>query len=73
MNYKEVQQLQDKELEDKLKTLQSDYAQMQLKHTVDPLEKPHTLKEIRRDIARLLTEKNHRDSQVTVADKSSDQ
>ena len=55
MKIKEVNELETKELVEKLEHAQAALNTMKLNHTVSPLENPSQIKAARRDIARMKT------------------
>ena len=55
MKTKEVNELETKELVEKLENAQAALNTMKLNHTVSPLENPSQIKAARRDIARMKT------------------
>ena len=55
MNTKEVNELETKELVEKLENAQAALATMKLNHNISPLENPSQIKAARRDIARMKT------------------
>ena len=55
MKIKEVNELETKELVEKLENAQAALNSMKLNHTVSPLENPSQIKAARRDIARMKT------------------
>ena len=55
MKIKEVNELETKELVEKLENAQAALDTMKLNHTVTPLENPSQIKATRRDIARMKT------------------
>ena len=55
MKIKEVNELETKELVEKLENAQDALNTMKLNHTVSPLENPSQIKAARRDIARMKT------------------
>ncbi len=55
MKIKEVNALQDKELNEKLENAQARLVNLKLTHAVSPLENPSQIKAVRRDIARMKT------------------
>ena len=55
MKIKEVNELETKELVEKLENAQVALNTMKLNHTVSPLENPSQIKAARRDIARMKT------------------
>ena len=60
MKMPEIRQMDDADLIEQINTLKKKYEQLKVLHKVQPLENPLQLREIRRTIARLLTEKNAR-------------
>lgn len=55
MKIKEITELADKDLREKLEQTVAAYKQMKLNHQVSPLENPSQIKATRRDIARMKT------------------
>lgn len=55
MKIKEVNELETKELVEKLETAKAALQQMKLNHAITPLENPSQIKGARRDIARMET------------------
>ena len=55
MKIKEITELADKDLREKLEQTEAALNQMKLNHHVTPLENPSTIKATRRDIARMKT------------------
>ena len=55
MKIKEINELETKELVEKLENAQAALNTMKLNHTVSPLENPSQIKAARRDIARMKT------------------
>ena len=55
-----LHELSDKDLKEKLDLESARYRKLQFNHTVNQLENPKTLKELRRDIARVKTEQTKR-------------
>jgi large subunit ribosomal protein L29 len=60
MKMKEIKALSDADLLEKIKLTKSAYHKLKIMHSVSPLENPMELREMRKTIARLLTEKNAR-------------
>ena len=54
--YLELQEFTDESLSDELKETRTQYQKLKFDHTIKGLDNPLTLKEVRRDIARLNTE-----------------
>ena len=61
MKTKEINELETKELVERIETEVAKYEQMKFNHTVSPLENPSQIKATRRDIARLKTELRQRE------------
>ncbi len=55
MKIKEITELADKDLREKLEQTEAALNQMKFNHQVTPLENPSTIKATRRDIARMKT------------------
>lgn len=55
MKIKEITELADKDLREKLEQTEAALNQLKLNHQVTPLENPSTIKATRRDIARMKT------------------
>ncbi len=55
MKIKEITELADKDLREKLEQAVEAYKHMKLNHAVSPLENPSQIKAARRDIARMKT------------------
>ena len=55
MRSKEITDLGDKDLREKLGQSEEAYKQMKLNHQISPLENPSQIKAARRDIARMKT------------------
>ncbi len=55
MKIKEITELADKDLREKLEQTEAALNQMKLNHQVTPLENPSTIKATRRDIAQMKT------------------
>lgn len=55
MKIAEIRELSTSELEERLKSEESNYVQLRLNHTVSPLENPTKIKAVRRNIARMKT------------------
>jgi large subunit ribosomal protein L29 len=61
MKMKEVKDLADKDLREKLENAEVELDKMKLNHQVTPLENPSQIKAARRDIARMKTELRSRE------------
>ena len=55
MKIKEITELADKDLREKLAQSEAVYKQLKLNHQISPLENPSQIKAARRDIARMKT------------------
>lgn len=55
MKIKEITELADKDLREKLGQSEAAYKQLKLNHQISPLENPSQIKAARRDIARMKT------------------
>lgn len=55
MKIKEITELADKDLREKLARSEVAYKQLKLNHQISPLENPSQIKAARRDIARMKT------------------
>lgn len=55
MKIKEITELADKDLREKLAQSDAAYKQLKLNHQISPLENPSQIKAARRDIARMKT------------------
>ena len=55
MKIKEITELADKDLREKLGQAEAAYKQRKLNHQISPLENPSQIKAARRDIARMKT------------------
>ena len=62
MKMSEIKEFSTKELEERIETEKDTLVRMRLNHTVSPLDNPMKLKFARRDIARMMTELNKRQS-----------
>jgi len=65
MKMSEVRELNDKDLRERLSTLKITLNQLSINHAVSPLENPHQLTSLRKDIARLMTETRQRELKLT--------
>jgi len=61
MKMKELKELADKDLREKIENAEAALHQMKLNHAVTPLENPSQIKTARRDIARMKTELRQRE------------
>lgn len=70
MKNSEVRELSTKELRERIDTEKENLVRMRLNHAVSPLDNPVKLKEIKKDIARLMTELRKRESGESEQQKS---
>jgi len=59
--YLEIQGLSDAELTDELAAMEREYQKFQFEHAIKGLDNPLSLREMRRDIARVKTEMRRRE------------
>ncbi len=59
--YLELQDYSDADLKSELENIENQYQKLQFDHTIRGLDNPLTLREVRRDIARLKTEIRRRE------------
>ena len=55
MKANEIREMTSEELESKLKELKAELFNLRFQHTINQLENPHRLTEVKRDIARVMT------------------
>ncbi len=55
MKTKEIREIETADLKEQLAAQQQKLDQMKLNHTISPLENPMQIKQVRRDIARMMT------------------
>ena len=60
MKMSEIRNMETAELKERLADLRMKYESLKITHVVSPLENPMQLRQMRRTIARLLTELNQR-------------
>ncbi len=60
MKMEEIRRMDDADLLEQIKNMKKKYEQLRILHKVQPLENPIEIRQLRRTIARLLTEKNAR-------------
>lgn len=63
MNIEQVRQLNDEELEAKLRELSEEQADLRIQASLAPIENPMRLREIRKTIARIKTVQNEREAE----------
>ena len=61
MKIAEIRELSTAELNERVEAEVTRYAQMKLNHAISPLENPESLKQLRRDIARMKGELRSRE------------
>jgi len=61
MKKSEIKELNTKDLKDRVQTEKAEYVKMKLDHAVSPAENTSKLKEVRKGIARMLTELRQRE------------
>ncbi len=61
MKTKEIRELTDKELVERIDNETSYLQKLKLNHAISPLDNPHKIPEVRRNIARLKTELRQRE------------
>ena len=64
MKNKELIELTDKELKDRLEQAEKDYVQLKIQHSISPLDNPAKITLDRRDIARMKTELRARELKI---------
>ena len=64
MKSKELRELTDKELRDRLETAEKAYTQLRIQHSITPLDNPAKITLDRRDIARMKTELRARELKI---------
>jgi len=55
MKAKEIRELTTKEIQEKVTETKKEIVKLRLNHAVSPLDQPHKIGVLRRDVARLLT------------------
>ena len=61
INKKDIKEFTTEELWEKVRNEKSRYKKLRFNHEVSPLDNPNMLKELRKDIARLMTEVRERE------------
>ena len=64
MKQKELRELTDKELKERLEPAEKDYVQLKIQHSISPLDNPAKITLDRRDIARMKTELRARELKI---------
>ncbi|HKK58239.1 MAG TPA: 50S ribosomal protein L29 [Salinivirga sp.] len=57
----EIKELTDQELLERIDDTKNMLTRMKMNHAVSPLENPNQIKNVRKDVARLLTEQSQRE------------
>jgi large subunit ribosomal protein L29 len=61
MKTREIKELNNKEIQERLETEKSRLDNLKLNHAISPLDNPLQIKEVRRTVARLATELRQRE------------
>ncbi len=61
MKNSEIRQMTDKELNERLEEDKLRLVKMKMNHTISPVENPNVIPQLRKDIARLMTEARRRE------------
>lgn len=64
MKQRELKELTDKELQDRLDAAEKEYIQLKIQHSISPLDNPAKITLDRRDIARMKTELRARELKI---------
>lgn len=65
MKMSEIKELTDQELAERIEDSSSMLTKLKLNHAISPLDNPNQIKNVRKDVARLLTEKSQRELNET--------
>ncbi len=65
MKKEEIKELSDKELKERLETMEREYLQMKMNHSISPLDSPAKITQDRRMIARVKTELRARELKIS--------
>ncbi|MFO7863738.1 MAG: 50S ribosomal protein L29 [Salinivirgaceae bacterium] len=65
MKMSEIKELTDQELLERIDDTKTMLTRLKLNHAVSPLDNPNQIKIVRKDVARLLTEKRQREIKQT--------
>jgi len=65
MKMSEIKELTDQELAERIEDSTSMLTKLKLNHAISPLDNPNQIKNVRKDVARLLTEKSQRELNET--------
>ncbi|MFV0470526.1 MAG: 50S ribosomal protein L29 [Paludibacteraceae bacterium] len=61
MKIREIKELADKEIQERMNAEQEHLNRLKMNHTISPLDNPMQIKEVRRTIARFATELRQRE------------
>jgi large subunit ribosomal protein L29 len=65
MQATEIRELNDQELQDRIAELREERFRLRLRAATQPLEQPHRLRDLRKDIARMMTVLTERQKGIT--------
>lgn len=65
MKMSEIKELTDQELAERIEDSQTMLTKLKLNHAISPLDNPNQITNVRKDVARLLTEKRQRELNET--------
>lgn len=65
MKMSEIKELTDQELAERIEDTSSMLTKLRLNHAISPLDNPNQITNVRKDVARLLTEKRQREFNET--------
>ena len=72
MKNSEIVELSDKELMERLDNEKDYLSRLRLNHAISPLDNPNKIEEARRNVARLLTEVKHRETEPNAESEKSE-
>ena len=55
MKAKEIREMSSEELENKLKELKNELFNLRFQHTINQVDNPHRISDVKKDIARVMT------------------
>ena len=61
MKVKEIKELTDKEIPERIDAGKDELLRMKLSHSISPIDNPSQIKKVRKDIARFMTELRERE------------
>lgn len=70
MQATEIRELNDQELQDRIAELREERFRLRLRAATQPLEQPHRLRDLRKDIARMMTVLTERQKGLTGSEGS---